>query len=174
MLIHEKIAVAKPKVFIFKKIVFFKKMITFKIISTPKKTYDDEKKKSLLKKTAVEKQSMNSKLFLKKKSVFKYKTVMNKLIKIIVFVLILFSIFISVFERESLIPKLFIFSFLSKKSVDKKHRIATSKKNDFVPMMHEINQESVINENFLIEFFDFKTRKALFKNKRVFSFAMTC
>ena len=126
------------------------------------------------KKTVVEKQSTINKSFLKKKSAFKRKTAMNKLIKIIVFILILFSTFTFVFEREILISKLFVFNSFSKKSVVKKRRIATSKKNDFVSMMHEANQKSVINENLLIGLFDFEARKALFKNKHTFSFAMIC
>ena len=173
-LIHEKIAAVKPKIFVFKKIAFFKKMMMFKIMSTSKKTYDDEKKKPLSKKTIVKKQLMISKSFSKKKSAFKDKTAMNKLIKIIVFVLISFLVFTSVFECEFSIPKLSIFNSFLKKPVVKKRQIPTPKKNDFVSMMHETNQKSVINENFLIGFFDFEIRKTLFKNKRAFSFVMTC
>ena len=173
-LIHKKTVVAKSKIFVFKKIAFFKKMMTFKIMSTPKKTYDDEKKKPLSKKTVVEKQSTINKSFLKKKSAFKCKIVMNKLIKIIVFVLILFSASTSVFERESLTLELPVFSSFSKESIVKKRRIATLKKSDFVSMIHEANQKSVVNKDFLIGFFDFEICKVLFKNKCAFSFAMTC
>ena len=173
-LIREKTAAAKPKVFVFKKIAFFKKVMAFKIMLTPKKTYDDEKKKPLLKKTAVKKQLTNNKLFSKKKPAFKRKTVMSKLIKIIVFILTSFSALIPVLERESLILELSVPSSLPKESVGKKRRVATSKKNDFVPMMHGANQGSVINEDFLIGLSDFEIRKILFKNKRVFSFVMTC
>ena len=126
------------------------------------------------KKFAVQKQSTTNKSFSKKKPAFKRKTAMNKLIKIIVFVLISFSTFTSVFEREFLILKLFIFSFFFKKSVVKKRRVATLKKNDFVSIIHETNQGSVINENFLIRSSDFETRKTLFKNKCIFNFVMTC
>ena len=99
---------------------------------------------------------------------------MNKLIKIIIFILISFSISTFVLEREFLTSELPIFIFFLKKSVAKKRRIATLKKTDFVPMMHRTNQRSVINEDFLIESFDFETRKILFKNKRTFSFTMIC
>ena len=99
---------------------------------------------------------------------------MNKLIKIIVFVLISYLIFIFIFEREFLTLKLLMFNFFSKKPIVKKRRIATPKKNDFVMMMHETNQEFIINENFLIGSFDFEIRKILFNNKRPFSFVMIC
>ena len=45
------------------------------------------------------------------------------------------------------------------------------KKNDFVSMMYRINQEFVINEDFLIGPFDFEIRKVLFKNKHTFKTA---
>ena len=143
-------------------------------MSTPKKTYNDEKKKPLSKKTVVEKQPAASKSFSKKKPVFKRKTAMSKLIKIIVFVSISFSAFMFILKRKFLILELPVFSFFLKKSIVKKRQITTSKKNDFVSMIHEANQGSIINEDFLIGFFDFEIRKILFKNKRTFSFVMTC
>ena len=86
------------------------------------------KKKIIIKKFYCQETVNGQQVVFKKKPAFKCKTVMNKLIEIIVFVLISFSAFMFVFKREFLILELSVFSFFLKKSVVKKRRVATSKK----------------------------------------------